>query len=149
MLSPPHFEIGSDYASYRPIGSSTTEGLINLVTAAIRYAGAQGVKRLLIDVTQLTGLPALSTADRYAMGERFAAAAAPGLKAVLVARPDMVDPHKFGVTVARNRGLHGNVVSSETEALAWLLEGQGNQPVNADKTFPDAAARQGDQDKPA
>jgi hypothetical protein len=33
-----------------------------------------------------------------------------------------MDPDKFEVTVARNRGLVGNVLDSEQEALAWLLE---------------------------
>jgi hypothetical protein len=33
----------------------------------------------------------------------------------------MVDPDKFEVTVARNRGLMGNVFDSEQDALRWLL----------------------------
>ena len=35
----------------------------------------------------------------------------------------MLDPDRFGITVARNRGLFANVFTSETEALAWLLVG--------------------------
>jgi hypothetical protein len=38
----------------------------------------------------------------------------------MVARPDMIDPQKFGVTVARNAGLTGEVSESEEEARAWL-----------------------------
>jgi hypothetical protein len=34
----------------------------------------------------------------------------------------MMDPEQFEVTVARNRGLVGDVFDSEKEALAWLLE---------------------------
>jgi hypothetical protein len=34
----------------------------------------------------------------------------------------MVDPDNFEVTVARNRGLIGNVFDSEKNALAWLLD---------------------------
>jgi hypothetical protein len=40
----------------------------------------------------------------------------------MVVRPELMDPERFEVTVARNRGLVGNVFHSEKEALAWLLE---------------------------
>jgi len=59
--------------------------------------------------------------DRYSMGAQFAASAKFGLKVVLVAPPEVIDPNRFGVTVARNRGLDSNVFSSEAEAIAWLL----------------------------
>ena len=36
----------------------------------------------------------------------------------MVVRPEMVDPDNFEVTVARNRGLMGNVFDSEKDALA-------------------------------
>jgi hypothetical protein len=32
----------------------------------------------------------------------------------------MIDPAKFGVTVAANRGLVSNVFTTEAEAVAWL-----------------------------
>jgi hypothetical protein len=41
---------------------------------------------------------------------------------VLVVNQEMIDPDRFGVTVAMNRGLNGNVFSTEEEAIAWLLD---------------------------
>jgi preprotein translocase subunit YajC len=38
----------------------------------------------------------------------------------MVARAEMIDPKKFGVTVAANSGLVGDVFESEEKALAWL-----------------------------
>jgi hypothetical protein len=38
----------------------------------------------------------------------------------MVARAEMIHPHKFGVTVARNRGLVSNIFPTESEARAWL-----------------------------
>lgn len=38
----------------------------------------------------------------------------------MVARPEMIDPERFGVTFAANRGLVGGVFVSEAEAVAWL-----------------------------
>jgi hypothetical protein len=32
----------------------------------------------------------------------------------------MIDPRKFGVTVARNRGLVSNIFTTEAEARVWL-----------------------------
>ena len=44
------------------------------------------------------------------------------VKLAMVVRPEMMDPEKFEVTVATNRGLDGNVFDSEKDALAWLLD---------------------------
>jgi hypothetical protein len=43
------------------------------------------------------------------------------VKCALVVRPELMDPEKFEVTVATNRGMIGNVFDSEKEAVAWLL----------------------------
>ena len=44
----------------------------------------------------------------------------------MVLRPEMMDPQKFEVTVAGNRGLVGNVFDSEKDALGWLLDPRDN-----------------------
>ena len=38
------------------------------------------------------------------------------VKVAMVVRPELIDPERFGVTVARNRGLFSNAFSSESEA---------------------------------
>ena len=38
----------------------------------------------------------------------------------MVARAEMIDPQKFGVTVAENLGLITDVFTLQAEALAWL-----------------------------
>jgi hypothetical protein len=38
----------------------------------------------------------------------------------MVARAELIDPQKFGVTVSANRGLVSNIFTTEGEALAWL-----------------------------
>jgi hypothetical protein len=38
----------------------------------------------------------------------------------MVARAEMIDPRKFGVTVAANRGLMSDIFTTEAEARAWL-----------------------------
>ena len=38
----------------------------------------------------------------------------------VVTYPEMIDPQKFGVTVATNIGFVSDVFTSEEEALTWL-----------------------------
>ena len=40
----------------------------------------------------------------------------------MVALPEMIDPGRFGITVARNRGFFADVFDSEEEAVEWLLD---------------------------
>jgi hypothetical protein len=39
-----------------------------------------------------------------------------------LANPEVIDPQKFAVKVARNRGLEVDIFSERSEAEAWLLE---------------------------
>jgi len=39
----------------------------------------------------------------------------------MVARPEFIDPQRFGVIAAANAGLRADVFSSESEAVSWLL----------------------------
>ena len=55
------------------------------------------------------------------MAERWASISH-GLHLAIIARPELIDPNHFGVTVASNRGLSANVFTSEPDAIAWLLE---------------------------
>ena len=59
-------------------------------------------------------------ATRYFFIHEWARAAGGCVFVVLVARPEMIDPQKFGVTVAANAGLTSEVFDSEEEARAWL-----------------------------
>jgi hypothetical protein len=52
------------------------------------------------------------------------ASIARGLRLAVVARAELIDPERFGITVARNRGLSANVFTSEAEAIDWLLDRQ-------------------------
>jgi hypothetical protein len=46
--------------------------------------------------------------------------AAGAVRIAVVAKPEMIDPHMFGITVANNRGLISDAFTSEADALAWL-----------------------------
>ena len=122
MKAPEHFEVMPEYCCYRLLGHGPLEEAASKVIEAITYAREQGMRKLLIDTTKWTGHASPDTLDRYQWASAFSEAARSAVKVAMVVRPELMDPEKFEVTVARNRGLRGNVFDSEKEALAWLLE---------------------------
>lgn len=120
MDTPEHFLLADGYARYCPVGQVTLQQGVNLLSIAIAYARKQGITRLLIDSTGLTGFDPPTTLERFTLGGQIARAAQGSVKVALVVPAVMIDPKKFGLTVARNRGMVGDVFTSEAEALEWL-----------------------------
>lgn len=120
---PRHFEVLTDHARFVPVGRFSLLEAIDLISAAIRFAAEQDIRRLLVNITGLVGLGDLDTFDRYFLNAQFAKDSKRGMKLAMVARPELIDRDKFGVTVARNRGLNANIFSEEREAMEWLLGG--------------------------
>ncbi len=120
MTTPVQIERADGIGVYRLEGSMSLEQAIAQGTAAIVVARAQMLERLLIlaDGLQLPREPGVL--DRYRIGERWAAAAGGAISVAVVARAEMIDPQKFAVTVATNRGANANVFDSEPAARAWL-----------------------------
>src|SRR5262245_65715756 len=125
MKAPEHFEFMDGYCAYRLSGHGPLAEAAHKVIEAITFAREQGMRQLLIDTTNWTGHQSPDTLERYTWAQAFAEAARSMVRVAMVVRPEMVDPDNFEVTVARNRGLMGNVFDSEKAALAWLL---GPQP---------------------
>jgi hypothetical protein len=122
MNAPESFQMAEGYAIYRPIGNVSIQEAISLVSQAITFARNIQIRRLLVDSTKLTGFGPLGTVDRYKMGEQLADAGRLSVRLAMVARAELIDPQRFGVMVARNRGLDVDVFTSEAKALAWLLD---------------------------
>jgi len=121
-----HFAEG--YAVYRPVGDVPLQVAAAGVTQAIELCHPHQVKRFLIDATALTGFASPSMVEQFEIAAQWAMAARGAIKIALVLRPDMIDPQRFGTTVARNRGLQFDTFASEAEALAWLLDSQTDSP---------------------
>jgi hypothetical protein len=97
---------------------------------AVQAALPLAQTRILIDARYVTGQP--SQEDRYALGlfvateQRLLAARASVVPrvAILGHRP-LVDPERFGETVAVNRGAKVKVSERLEEALVWLGLSEG------------------------
>ena len=110
-----------DYSCFRLSGHGPLEAAAVQVVAAITFAREHNISKLLIDTTQWTGHESPDTLERYNVASEFAKVASSTVKLAMIVRPEMMDPEKFEVTVAKNRGMMGNVFDSEEDALAWLL----------------------------
>lgn len=115
-----HFEILKERAVFRPTGQVSMEQAMELVTAAITFARSLHIRKLLVDTFNLTGFKSPDVVTRYFYIHDWARAAGGVVRLALVARPEMIDPRKFGSTVAANVGFIADVFTTEEEALNWL-----------------------------
>jgi len=116
-----NIEVTEDCAYYRPAGKLTLEEAIELVDQTIAYVRDQRIPKLLFNAKSLVGFRPPSLPTRYFTMRRWASTGQSLVQVAIVIHAEMIDPEKFGVTVARNSGLNADVFSQETEALAWLL----------------------------
>ncbi len=114
-------KIIADCAFSRPAGRVTLAQATTLVAEAILLARSQNVPKLLFNALGLTGFPSPTLAERYFFARRWAAIAQGRVQLALVVESRMIDPERFGVTVARNAGMDAEVFDNEPAALAWLL----------------------------
>ena len=120
--APVAFEQVDGYAVFRLAGEFTLAAGVDRISAAIAEANAQRLSRLMIVITETTGYGVPTLSMRLAMMRAFADAAHGYVRAVIVCRRELIDPHKFGVTMAANFGMTANVFDNEPEAVAWLRE---------------------------
>jgi hypothetical protein len=94
-----------------------TVGRINDAIAVVRRIG---VNKLLVETRLVRGFDPPGVAARFWFARKWADTAQGLVDLAIIARPEMIDPEKFGVLVARNRGTTANIFESEAQAAAWL-----------------------------
>jgi hypothetical protein len=121
-------EVMGDCACYRPVGRLTLEAAVELLDQTIAYVRDRRIPKLLFNAKGLTGFRSPSLPERYFFSRQWAATGQGLVQVSLVIRAELIDPEKFGVTVARNAGMNADVFPEESEALNWLLgePGKGN-----------------------
>jgi hypothetical protein len=120
MSAPERFEIVAERGFYRPAGCVSLEGAVELITTAITFTRARGLTELVANGLELTGFGPPNLGERFFLAVQWATAGRGVVRLAVVVRPELIDSEKFGVMVARNRGLVCDVFTSEAEAVAWL-----------------------------
>jgi hypothetical protein len=114
------FELNGGRGWYRVVGNVSFNEAAARIRTAIELARQSEARDLLVDTTALTGFSPPDTFQRFLAVVEWAELAWGRLYLAMVAREEMIDPQRFGVTVAANRGLVCNIFTTEAEARAWL-----------------------------
>ncbi len=113
-----------DYLLVTCQGSFMGKGLMDVHQQALDYAVTEGLRAILVDATGLHGYSP-TTMDRFGLGEAIAGMQRSTRTAVWIAfvgKEPIVDPDRFGETVALNRGGLAKVFEDTDEAAAWIRE---------------------------
>jgi hypothetical protein len=106
------------YTDVRFLGHFSVEGFQRRATAASQACRDGGSGRLFVDATCYDVSP--TTLERYELG-RHAVTVSAGLTVALLITPTFLDPAKFGLMVAQNRGLRVEGFTDRQKAINWLL----------------------------
>jgi hypothetical protein len=126
MHAPENFDVDGDIARYRPRGRHTLVEAVEAITRAIAFCRDAGVSKLLVDASGFVGVPIPNLVDRFLMIEDWAQESQGIVAVALVVRPEYIHERKFGVKLAADFGLVGDVHSNERDALEWLARGAGD-----------------------
>ena len=105
---------------FRPSLCLTLDDTIELIAEALAHARQQGLRQLVVDTRKITGHGPPNTFQRYFLMNRWLEAADGQVELALIVRPEMMDPQRFGIQVAENRGFVTDAFLTEAEAIAWL-----------------------------
>lgn len=106
------------YTAVRFFGSFSVDRYKRQADAASLACREAGTGKLLVDTTCYDLSP--STVERYELATHAVKASA-GLKVALLVSPAFLDPNKFGILVAQNRGLAVDAFTEPAKAVEWLL----------------------------
>jgi len=112
-----------------------TTGEFDLISARdvfhqwVDEAKQKGVKRILCDITQVTGLDVdqASTATRFDINSYIAEKIPSQFRLAVLTKPNQISDDNFEENVLINRGAHAKVTSDMKEALSWLEMSLNNE----------------------
>ena len=108
----------------------TFEQAVEIVGKGMIHARSLDLVDLMVNTGNLTGFPPPDVFARYSLAIKWAESAGTSLRVALVARAELIDPEKIGLLMAQNRGVSGDVFTTEAAAIAWLDARIGVVPPN-------------------
>jgi hypothetical protein len=113
-------EVQGGCARFHPVGRLTLEEAVELLDQTIACVRDRRIPKLLFNAKGLIGFRSPSLPERYFFSRQWATTSRGLVQVAMVVRAELIDPQKFGVTVARNSGMNADVFPEEAEALVWL-----------------------------
>jgi hypothetical protein len=113
------FEEMPDYLAARFIGSGVAEEIWRQFELVAEHCKRAKVDKLLIDITKAKGT--LSLIEKYLAAEESRIFARLGIKVAFIEIPERMDPRRFFLLAARNRGVHVDAFTDWQAAEEWLL----------------------------
>jgi len=117
-----HSELQSSYVHYFCKGPFEFEAIKDVFSTAFEIASEKNRNAILVDIIELHGKPP-TTYERFNLGEYVAHLCfkfGKPVRIAVVGKIPIVDPERFGETVAVNRGANGKVFTELEEAKDWL-----------------------------
>jgi len=108
-----------NYLAARFTGAGAPEEVWRQFELIVEHRKRANKNKLLLDHTGAHGEIFLS--DRYFLGDHAEIFARYNLKVASVARPEQIDPQRFGEMVAQNRRVNVRTFTNVEDAEKWLL----------------------------
>jgi hypothetical protein len=115
-----HLQMTDGACRLHPTGEMSLVDAVELVTLTIEHCRLRRIRKLLVNLTDLSGFSTPTLIDRFLMIEDWAEAAEGKVVVAVVTRPELIHPQRFGVQVAQDSGMRSDVFASEADAVAWL-----------------------------
>ena len=115
-------EVHKSYLHMLCWGSFKFEDMKNIFSQVFELVVEKKLNKILIDGMEVSGTPP-TMLERYDLGEYVAQLCFRYKKPFQIAvagKVPLVDPERFGETVARNLGVNGRVFTDLEESLIWL-----------------------------
>lgn len=119
LTPPPFVERVGARAFYRPAITAGFHDALRLCVAAVQWAREQGCTDMLVNVQGISGMESITAFMKYEVAVSWAQAAG-SMRVALVVPESLMDPQKFALLMAHNRGVNGDAFVTEAEALRWL-----------------------------
>lgn len=130
MGAPEDFSLEDGYGCFQPAGEFTLDEITRRIDRVIAYCRHNKIPALIANITQVTGFPPPTLTERFHFISHWAFTAAGKVAVCVIAPPEMVLADKFGVVIAGNRGMKGDVFTDHDEAVTWIKTHLARRPIN-------------------
>jgi hypothetical protein len=115
-----HMEQMPDYLAARFSGSGAAEEVWRQFELIAEHCKRSNGDKLLIDITGAEGK--ISIIEKYLAADEARIFAQYGIKVVFIEAPERMDPRRFFLLAARNRGVNVEAFTDFQSAEEWLLK---------------------------